>query len=355
MKIVSSEMQLSSQHNKRVEETERERLRVWIDSPGNPSRQPAEQGAARFVGNDQVQLSPKAKQIQPVKHHARLDEEIGPLADTKMQALVRLVERLTGKKIEFFDPKKLQQAVDEVDQLESPTEAQPSRGGRTGFGVEYDYYAARVEEEHTQFEAKGVVRTADGQEINIDLSLSMSRRFMEEQSISIRAGDAQQRLKDPLVLNFDGTAAELSETKFSFDLDSDGREDQIALLSGDSGFLALDKNGDGKINDGSELFGAQSGNGFADLAAYDQDGNHWIDENDAIYSKLRIWTRDASGDDQLFALGQKDVGAIYLGNVSSQFDLTDSDNRLQGQVASSGVFLKDSGGAGTVQQLNLVV
>ena len=44
------------------------------------------------------------------------------------------------------------------------------------------------------------------------------------------------------------------------------------MLNG-SGYLALDKNGDGTINDGSELFGTRNGDGFADLAQYDEDGN----------------------------------------------------------------------------------
>ena len=55
-------------------------------------------------------------------------------------------------------------------------------------------------------------------------------------------------------------------------------------------FLALDLNGDGRINNGSELFGALSGNGFADLAQYDSDANGWIDENDEIFQRLKVWS-----------------------------------------------------------------
>ena len=144
----------------------------------------------------------------------------------------------------------------------------PNRGG-----IAYDYYESHYESEHTQFQAQGVVHTADGKEIAIDLSLSMSREFLSETRLSIRAGEA---LKDPLVVNFGGTAAELTQRSFSFDIDADGRSDQIAFVKPGSGFLALDKNRDGQINDGKELFGAISGDGFSDLAAYDDDGNHWI-------------------------------------------------------------------------------
>ena len=55
------------------------------------------------------------------------------------------------------------------------------------------------------------------------------------------------------------------------------------MLGSGSGFLALDKNGNGKIDDGSELFGTKSGDGFADLAEYDSDGNGWIDEKGRVY------------------------------------------------------------------------
>ena len=127
------------------------------------------------------------------------------------------------------------------------------------------------------------------------------------------------------------------------------------MLREGSGFLALDKNGDGKINDGSELFGTRSGNGFADLAVYDEDGNGWIDENDEIFDKLRVWSKDKDGKDVLKTLKEADVGAIYLGSTNSQFSLTDKkDNEVLGAVRSTGIYLKESTGmAGTVQQVDL--
>jgi hypothetical protein len=221
-----------------------------------------------------------------------------------------------------------------------------------GWGVAYDYHERHYEYESTTFQAEGVIATEDGREIDFSVELGMTREFMSEHHVSLRAGDA---LKDPLVINFDGTAAELTQTKFAFDIDADGSEDQISFVTPGSGFLALDENNDGTINDGSELFGALSGNGFAELAAFDDDANGWIDENDQVYNRLRIWTKDAEGGDHLVALGQQGVGAIYLGHVNTPFDIKDEDNQLQGQVKSSGLFLHEDGRVGTVQQLDLVV
>ena len=129
----------------------------------------------------------------------------------------------------------------------------------------------------------------------------------------------------------------------------------MSFVAPGSGFLALDLNGDGKVNNGSELFGPKSGDGFADLAKYDSDGNNWIDENDPIYDKLRIWTKDSDGNDKLLALGEKGVGAVYLGNVDTNFSMKDSGNNLQGQISKTGIFLRENGTAGTINHIDLAV
>ena len=68
-----------------------------------------------------------------------------------------------------------------------------------------------------------------------------------------------------------------------------------------------------------------------------------------------IWTKDTNGQDQLLALGQAGVGAIYLGNVSTEFSMKDAAGNTQGQMRTSSVFLKENGQAGMVKQIDLVV
>ncbi|WP_054774848.1 hypothetical protein [Methylogaea oryzae] len=222
-----------------------------------------------------------------------------------------------------------------------------------GFGLVYDHYESHFESEAVSYSAQGTVKTADGKEIQFSVQLNMSREFYTENRETLRLGDAKK--VDPLVINFDGNAAELGDTKFQFDLDSDGRQEQIAVLKPGSGLLALDKNGDGVVNNGSELFGPASGNGFAELAAYDEDKNGFIDEGDSIYNKLRIWQQDGQGKGQLLALGAKNVGAIYLGHVSTPFTYKNAANVTQGDVVSTGLFLRENGSAGTVQQIDYSV
>lgn len=217
------------------------------------------------------------------------------------------------------------------------------------FGTQY----YREETETTGFSTTGTVRCADGREISFNLNLEMSRSFQEyyEESISY----TQTSMCDPLVINLNGNIADLSDQTFLFDIDGDGQEDEINRLAAGSGFLALDKNGDGIINDGSELFGTKSGNGFADLAAYDTDHNGFIDEGDEIWNKLKIWVMDENGNQQLYSLAEKGVGAICLQNSSTNYTITDDNNQAKGMIRSTGVFLYENGNVGTVQHVDMAL
>lgn len=209
------------------------------------------------------------------------------------------------------------------------------------------------EEEVTSFSTTGTVVTQDGREIEFGISLEMSRSFQQYYETNYQY--ASLTMCDPLVINLHTDVANVSDQKFMFDLDSDGSIDEISMLNSNSGFLALDKNGDGKINNGKELFGTVSGNGFKDLAEYDLDQNGWIDEKDEVFQKLMIWSQDASGNNVLCGVAKAGVGAIYLGNVSTEFSLkASSDNTTNGMIQKTGVFLYEDGATGTVQHLDLV-
>lgn len=370
MLISSSDVRLRSDRTAVELHQRTERLVAWQDTAGgrvteelaagdgsDPSVRARALAQAERQGGIGVEISSHAKSLQPVPTQT---DALPPPADdyqsVQISVVKMLFEKLTGRKFELFDANELHQRMSGRAHAGNAAGNQtvPAREGSEGegWGLQYDYYESHYEAESTSFCAQGVVQTADGREIAFSVDLAMSREFMSQASLSIRAGDA---LKDPLVINFGGKAAELTDTRFSFDVDADGREEQIAFVRPGSGFLALDRNGDGVVNDGSELFGPRTGDGFAEVAAYDADGNEWIDEADPIYSGLRIWSRDASGNDSLFALGEQGIGAIYLGNVATPFALKDAENADLGQVRSTGVFLNEDGGAGTIQQVDLVV
>ena len=213
-------------------------------------------------------------------------------------------------------------------------------------------HIAYAESESTSFHTKGTVVTADGREIEFGVDMEMSRSFAEQYDVEL----IQQNVSfcDPLVINLDGDTAEVSDQKFLFDIDSDGVRDSISKLASGSGYLALDLNEDGVINDGSELFGTKSGNGFKDLAKYDSDGDGWIDEDDEVWSKLLIWSKDEKGNDTLYHLDEKGIGAISLQNTATDFSLNSQEtNQVNARIRNTGIFLYENGNVGTVQHLDL--
>lgn len=361
MIIANSSINLFSQHQAEERHVQRESLTVWRggqqprteERDGNQEDRLALVRQTRQALRDQVVLSQAAhevrrRNVQPSRVEVGEEEEM--VGDLNMRLLQAMFERLTGRKFRVIDPLKVE-APSEAPVANAPAQTQSVEPQGGGFGLVYEYHQSHYEAERLDFAATGTIATSDGQTIDFSLALSMSREFYQEQNLTIRAGEA---LKDPLVVNFSGTAAQLTQRDFRFDIDADGSSDQIAFVAPGSGFLALDRNGDGAINDGRELFGALSGDGFADLRGYDGDGNGWIDENDSVYEKLRIWTRDGEGQSRLLSLGMAGVGALYLGAIETAFSHKDGDNALLGQLRQTGLAVMEDGRVTTMQQIDLV-
>ena len=350
MKISSSDISLSAEHLYSQKSEKSESMNYWVgDRPqGNGGGEAVSINIVDIV--DISEHSQKAYKDNMSVKKTDGSETLFKLSEqdkNKIALLEAFMEKVTGKKIAF----KLFEKVTIKRAKEGASQAQANpQNTRVGWGFEYNLHESYEETEKLSFSAKGVVKTEDGSQINIALELNMSRQFVSENNLQIKAGDA---LIDPIVVNFAGGATQLTQQKYVFDLDSDGTGDEISFVGSGSGLLALDKNGDGVINNGTELFGPNTQDGFSELAEYDSDNNGWIDENDAVYDNLRIWVKDENGNDTLFALGQKGVGAIYLGNAETQFSYKDTDNSLLGQMRASSIYLSDNGNVGTVHQIDL--
>ena len=332
MKIERSNVSLFSSHEKSSEITQKESLEKWNSFEDAPER---------FKNLDRLQVSDQFKSINDANESTQVGDALeGQGLDPKLMSAVRAIEALSGKKIDLSFMKR-------VGSSEGSTQAKP-----LGWGVDYSYEKSEVHEESLKFSAKGNVKSEDGKSINFSLAFSMQSRTELHESVSFKAGDAKI---DPLVLNFGTDVVSISDMKHNFDLNLDGKSDEFSFVGQGSGFLALDKNKDGVINDGSELFGPSKGNGFDELSAYDSDNNNWIDENDDIFNSLVIWTKDESGNENLFSLKDKNVGALYLGNANTQFDLKDSAQNTRATMKESSIYLKEDGGAGSMQEVDLVV
>ncbi|MBE9528731.1 MAG: hypothetical protein IME99_05785 [Proteobacteria bacterium] len=298
---------------------------------------------------------PKALGSEGGKEENVEPDPIGNLYTYKL-----LIEAMTGRKIKIMDLPKANAEDAEVEgtEIHKADEAQDPDAERVGWGVEYHYREIVSEEQHLLFRAGGTVMTADGVERGFDIKLRMSRSHYSETTVDFAAGDGV--LVDPLVVNFGSGGTTLSTDKRLFDLDSDGIEEAVSLPSAGSGLLVYDKNRDGVANNGAELFGPTSGNGFTELAAHDADENYWIDESDPVYNLLRVAVEGPDGEDRLLSLKEVGIGAIYLKYTDTAFSIKDAENTLLGEVRRTSVYLSEDSlgeysGGGTVQQVDLVI
>ena len=343
----------------------------FIESMEEYKEQKKEEAARKKQENEQRFADSMAEQLRKLQKSGSLNMEMSDEYRMKLELLKRLFQMLTrGRALD--DNGNLTQDSPEILDLRSPsyrigTESSSTSAsvkslgsisiGTGGSGTTWQRVTATSgfvsESESTTFASSGMVKTQDGRSIDFNIEVSMSRAFTSQ----INTLTTQNYIKtDPLVINLDTDIGSVTDQKFLFDLDSDGEEEEISFAGKGSGFLALDRNGDGRIGDGSELFGTKSGDGFKDLAAFDEDGNGWIDENDSIYSKLKVWTKDEAGNDYLINLKDADVGAIYLDNADTQFSLKDGNNRLNGEIKKTGIYLHEStGAAGTLNHVDLAV
>lgn len=157
--------------------------------------------------------------------------------------------------------------------------------------------------------------------LNFNISFVPSNSISESKLIDTKKNKVSQ--SDPLVIDLIGQGYEIINYNegAKFDINADGKLDRTSWIRGMSGLLVFDKNNNGKIDNGRELFGEQNSatNGFLELSKYDDDKNEKIDSNDSIYKNLRVYL-DLNNDrkiqnNELFSLSSLGIKAIYLNFV----------------------------------------
>ncbi|WP_409522914.1 calcium-binding protein [Nitrincola sp. MINF-07-Sa-05] len=145
--------------------------------------------------------------------------------------------------------------------------------------------------------------------------------------------NSAQRQASPIILDLDGNGVSttgITEGVY-FDHNGDGFAQLTGWVDANDGLLVWDRNNNGVIDNGTELFGdntvmlngQNAVNGFAALAEHDTNDDGVIDANDAIWSELRIW-RDLS-QDGITREGEL-VTLDALGITSINLSYTDSDH-----------------------------
>lgn len=353
MKIAESQVKLESARAYRHSHTREERLQVQWGNRSAPSVETATPIVALQVDRFDLSTAAQLELQQRTMTHAA---ELGTVED-KNEQQARLIETLLsallGKEVRIrrLDTAALAKAREQaVANPPAISQVAERAAGTPRFAMSYDYREVKVEQERLELGFSGTVVTAEGETIDFALRLQMERSSYEERSLSLRIG----QMVDPLVINFAAPTATLGGQRFNFDLTADGRDEQVPLLAPGSGFLVLDRNGDGQVNDGRELFGTESGNGFADLAQLDADGNNWIDAGDAVFDQLRVWVKEQD-QEKLVSLSELGIGALYLGSVTAQFSLQGENGQALGQQQRAGLFLRQNKTVGTMQHIDVLV
>jgi hypothetical protein len=159
--------------------------------------------------------------------------------------------------------------------------------------------------------------------------------------LEVNSEGAPQEQVDPLVFDLDNNGFHTTGTAqgVSFDLDADGQIDKMSNLSGADAFLALDKNNNGRIDNGTELFGDQNGaaHGFDELAKYDDNQDGVIDKKDAVFEDLRLVRMSEQGQ-QSMRLADQQIQSITLAykNGYAQTSMGDSIAQTGQSRSSSG-------------------
>ncbi len=177
-----------------------------------------------------------------------------------------------------------------------------------------------------------------------------------EQSV-LDFDDAKDDFVTPIILDLDGDGVETIGVNAGayFDHDGNGFAESTGWVGADDGLLVWDRNGDGRINDGKELFGnetilangSKAPNGYAALGELDTNADGKVDVNDAAFASLKVW-KDLDGDGysaigELFALTDVGVQSINTGATGStytdpngnQHKLTGSFTRTDGTTGAS--------------------
>ncbi|MFL0796521.1 MAG: hypothetical protein K6L73_03395 [Cellvibrionaceae bacterium] len=290
---------------------------------------------------------------QLVESDSPHQQEIPQPLSLRLQIMKMMVEMITGKKVETIadseqtnQPQKESNTVLQASIRAEFTESQTTAAENSAFGLRYHYRETMEEYEYSQFSGTAHITLDDGREITIALQRVQERYYQAQDELLIEVGTAAI---DPLMISAPNTQLMFTDEKFNFDLNSDGQQEALQQLSQGNYFLALDKNHDGIINNGRELFGPTFGNGFLELAEYDEDGNSFIDSGDSVFTQLRLL--DGTGK-ILVPLDSLNIGAISLDAIATPYTFKNDNNEAVAVSRGSSFYVTEGGNAGSVQQVD---
>ena len=191
-----------------------------------------------------------------------------------------------------------------------------------------------------------IVSIEEGPTTYDDFKYLMQASMDEQTGLYRQFFTTAKTLLSPIVLDLDKDGVETTTLTNGayFDHDGNGFAEQTAWAGADDGLLVMDRNGDGTIDNGKEVFGnetilsngSKASNGFEALKELDDNKDNKIDINDSAFSKLRIW-KDTNSDgistqDELHTMDE--LGIKSLNTTYTVTNITDPSGNIQTQAAT---------------------
>ncbi|WP_416762636.1 calcium-binding protein [Roseateles sp. So40a] len=187
---------------------------------------------------------------------------------------------------------------------------------------------------------------------------SYFRGTFDDENVLLRLLDrfaSAKKILSPIVLDLDGNGIATSDAddgEAHFDHDGNGARERTGWVRGNDALLVLDRNGDGRIDSGRELFGNQTklangqlaANGYEALAELDKNNDGRIDQADDAYAALRLWLDD--GDGTLEGGELKTLAEAGVRSISTEYLAADIRDEHGNRIRQVGTFERADGSTG---------
>ena len=188
-----------------------------------------------------------------------------------------------------------------------------------------------------------------------EIALNYEYSIASEQTSYSKLTMSAEALKDPIIVQYGNQGLGEIEGQTEFNINQDNTLDNLPIFSGDVGYLVFDKNNNQKADDGTELFGPETGQGFVELAQLDSNKNGFIDDEDEHFEQLYIWqpSNDNGITEQWLTLKEAEIQAISLSAINTPFDFYDDQEEIQAQLRQSSFAISESGQGRGVHQVDV--
>jgi len=310
------------------------------------------------VGQHKSKIEPSISSLQASTQNKIEEVTYEKPKEIKLQLMVLVLEHFLGRSLDINDLSFHNNSDNDVDSIDSifkpfsTIDAEliniDGRSFEQGDMLSVEQWQSH--EQHLNYQIQGQFNIND-QMLSLNYNFDLTSQRTSYSRIEMTAA----ALKDPLLVQFGSQALGDIKSEKVFDINQDNTLDELPIFSGDIGYLVFDQNGNQQADNGSELFGPTTGQGFMELAQLDSNKNGFIDAEDQAFEQLYIWqpNEDSSQAEQWMSLKEAKIQAISLSAINTPFNFYDQSGQIQAQLRQSSFSISDEGVARGVHQVDV--